>query len=103
MTLEALKTLLDETGIPVSYSSVPLDIETQRPYICFSESNAVNFAADGKVYYSRKYIAIKLYTNIRDEVSEGKIETALNNMFWTKQIDYIDNQQIYEITYETEV
>lgn len=103
MTLEALKTLLDGTLIPVSYSSVPLDEAKQRPYICFSEENRNNFAADGIVFYSRKVVSIKLYTDTRNELTEAKVETALKDEFWTKAIEFLDDQKIYEITYEIEV
>lgn len=103
MTLEALKTLLDGTKLPVSYSSVPLDEATVKPYICYSQDNANNFAADGIVFYSRKVISVKLYTETRDLTAEAKVETALKEMYWTKTPDFLDDQKIYEITYEIEV
>lgn len=103
MTIEALKTLLDGTGLQVSYSSVPLDKATRRPYICYSEDNRNQFAADGIVYWSRKVMSIRLYTDTRDEVNEAKVETALSGEFWTKVIDFLDDQKIYQISYEIEV
>lgn len=103
MTLSDLKTLLATTGIPVSYSSVPLSENTARPYIVYTQQNANNFAADGVVYYSRKHITIRLYADNRDEVSEGKIEQALKDLFYTKSIEFLEDQKIYEITYEIEV
>ena len=103
MTLSDLKTLLATTGIPVSYSSVPLSENTARPYIVYTQPNANNFAADGVVYYSRKHITIRLYADNRDEVSEGKIEQALKDLFYTKSIEFLEDQKIYEITYEIEV
>lgn len=103
MTLEAVYTLLTGTEIPVSYSSIPLDEAKTRPYICFSQEGVNQFAADGVVYYSRKIIDIKLYTDKRDEVAEGKVETALKDIYWSKSIEFLDDQKIYEITYEIEV
>lgn len=103
MTLETLKTLLSGTGIQVSYSSVSLDQDSARPYICFSQNGNNNFSADGVAYYVRKAISVRLYTDTRDEVSEGKVETALKDLYWTKSIEYLDDQKIYEITYEIEV
>ena len=103
MTLEALKTILDGTGLQVSYSSVPLDEAVRRPYICYSEQNRNQFAADGVVYWSQKVIAVKLYTDTRDETSEAKVENALKDEFWTKGIEFLDDQKLYEITYEIEV
>lgn len=103
MTLEALKTLLSGTGIQVSYSSVPLDQDSARPYICFSQNGNNNFSADGVAYFTQKAVSVRLYTDTRDEVSEGKVETALKDLYWTKSIEYLDDQKIYEITYEIEV
>ena len=103
MTLSELKTLLAATGIPVSYSSVPLSQNTARPYIVYTQPNAVNFAADGVVYYARKFISIRLYADNRDETSEGKIETALKDMFDTKSIECLDGEKLFETTYEIEV
>ena len=103
MTLEELKTLLAGTGIPVSFSSVPLDQDSARPYICFFQDADRNFAADGVVYYSRKVVVVRLYTDTRDLVSEGKVETALSEMYYSKSIDYIDAEKLYEITYTIEV
>lgn len=103
MTLAELKTLLTGTGLPVSFSSVPLDQNSARPYICFFQDADRNFAADGVVYYSRKVMTVRLYTDTRDETSEGKVETALTGMYWTKSIDFLDAEKIYEITYSIEV
>ena len=103
MTLEELKTLLAGTGIPVSFSSVPLDQDSARPYICYFQDADRNFAADGVVYYSRKVVVVRLYTDTRDFVSEGKVETALSGMYYSKDIEFIDAEKIYEITYTIEV
>ena len=103
MTLEALKTLLDTTGFPVSYSSVPLEEATETPYICYSQENTNVFPADGVAYYMGKSITIRLYTKTRDEISEGKVETALQDMIYTKEPAFLDDQKIYEITYGIEV
>lgn len=103
MTLTSIYTLLAGTNIPVSYSSVPMDEATAKPYICYSEDSRNNFAADGIVFYSQKVISVKLYTETRDETTEAKVETALKDVFWTKAVDFLDDQKIYEITYEIEV
>ena len=103
MTLEALYTLLDGTKIPVSYSSVPLDEATEKPYICYSQDSVSSFAADGKAYYTVRKVSVRLYTDNRSETTEGTVETALGDMYWSKTIEFLDDQKIYEITYEIEV
>lgn len=103
MTLAELKTLLNGTGIPVSFSTVPLDINTARPYICFFQDADRNFAADNSVYYSRKVMVVRLYTDTRDLTAEGKVETALSEMYYSKSIDFLYAEKMYEITYSIEV
>lgn len=103
MTLEELKTKLDAAGYPVSYSAVPLDEATERPYICYSETGVNSFAADGIAYYSRRVVSVRLYTEIRDEAAEANVEAALAGLYWSKGIEYLDDQKIYEISYDIEV
>jgi hypothetical protein len=55
------------------------------------------------VYYSRKVIIVRLYTDKRDEVSEGKVQTALSGMYYSKDIQFLDSEKLYEITYTIEV
>lgn len=102
MTLEELYTLLDGTKIPVSYSSVPLE-EKDRPYICYYQGQDRIMYADGVVYYVRKVITVNLYTDTRDEVTEATVEDALKDICYTKSIEFLDDQKLYEITYEIEV
>ncbi len=103
MTLEALKTILDTTGLPVSYSSVPLDEAKRRPYICYSQEDTNPFSADGIVYYSAKVMSVKLYTDKRDEAAEAKVENAIKDIFYRKAPAFLSDQKIYEISYEFEV
>ena len=103
MTLADVKTLLTGTGLPVSFSYVPLDQDTVRPYICYFQDADHNFAADGIVYYARKVIVARLYTDKRDETTEGLVENALAGLYWSKDISFLDEEKIYEITYEIEV
>ncbi len=103
MTLAELKTLLEGTKLPVSFSSVPLDQSVQRPYICYFQDANKNFAADGIVYYARRVMTVRLYTDKRDETSEGLVETALKDMYWSKDISFLDDEKLYEIQYTIEV
>ena len=103
MTLADVKTLLTGTGLPVSFSYVPLDQNTARPYICYFQDADRNFAADGVVYYSRKVLTVRLYTDYRDETSEGLVENALTGLYWSKDISFLDDEKLYEIQYTIEV
>lgn len=102
MTLAELKTQLETTRLPVSFSSVPLDTVTP-PYVCYFQDSSNNFAADGIVYYSSKVIVVRLYTEKRNEETEALIEDALLGIFYSKSISFLDDQKIYEISYQIEV
>lgn len=103
MTIAELKTLLDGTGLPVSFSYTPLDQDTRRPYICFFQDADRNFAADGIPYYVRKVFTIRLYTDTRDETTEALVENALTGLYYDKEISFLDSEKIYEIQYSLEV
>lgn len=103
MTLAEMKTLLAGTELPVSFSSTPLDQNTARPYICFFQDADRNFAADGIVFYARKVITVRLYTDTRDETTEGLVENALAGLYWSKDISFLDDEKLYEIQYTIEV
>ena len=104
MTLEELKTILSGTRLPVSYSNLPIG-ENARPYIVYYQTGVNNFAADGIAYFSAKRFTIVLYSDNRDRVSEGLIETALSTagIFWNKTEDYLDNDKLFSVIYEIEV
>ena len=75
------------------------------PYICYMATQTNNFKADNQVYAVVQGVDIELYTKKKDEVSEMLIESVLNshNIVWQKYEDYIDDENVYMITYEVEV
>lgn len=107
MTLKDVQTILETTRLPVAYNSfTEEDIKAKGitlPFICWLNTGEDNFAADNKAYYGSHKIAVELYEEYRDETTEGKVETALQDIFYTKQMTYIDDEKMYEIIYEFEV
>lgn len=89
----------------VAYRAFPVGEAPALPFICYLETNANNFYADGKVYKSASVVDIELYSRNRDTVSENLIEDTLerNEITWTKDIEYIDDQKCYEVIYTVEV
>jgi hypothetical protein len=57
------------------------------------------------VYHVVQDVDIELYTRRKDEASEAAVEAALNekNIVWEKYEEYIDDEEVYQITYEVEV
>lgn len=104
MTLEALGTLLN-TIAPAAYLVFPEDEEPSMPYITFAETEAENFGADDKVYHSGRRVMVALYTRERDTTLEGSLEAAFNqaDLYWTRSVDWLDDEDAYEIIYFVEV
>lgn len=103
MTLSDLNTLLETTGLPVTYRAWPVDMAPELPYICYLVSYSNNFGADNIVYHKINHIQIELYTKLKDLEAEGKVEQALSSFYWEKTETYIKTEQCYQILYEIEV
>lgn len=108
MTTSELYTILtsiDGFENKVAYSHFPVGHVPDLPYICYLETQTDNFFADNKVYEKIQGIDIELYCKIKDPAVESLIESALNNnsLGWNKFEDYIEQEEVYEITYELEV
>lgn len=103
MTLQALKKILDKTGIPVAYSH--FETETDFPVIAYMESGSNNFSADNRVYHKAREIRIELYTTKKEPETEEKVEKVLDEaeIFYTKSEVYIESEKLFEIIFECEV
>lgn len=106
--LNKLKKILE--SIPgfenkVAYRAFPVGKAPKLPFICYLQTGTNNFFADNKVYRTAKEVDIELYSQLRDEISEELIEEALynNNITWTKSIEYLDDEKVYEVIYTVEV
>lgn len=103
--MEALKTALESTGLPVTYYAWDEDEEyvPALPFICylFAEDNPLY--ADGGVYYNSADMLVELYTAFKDPATEKKVEAALRAYHWKKREDYIDAEKCFLIRYEIEV
>jgi hypothetical protein len=104
MTLEEVKTILE--GIEgfedkVTYYAWPVNEAPALPFLCYVENRAQNFGADNKVYYSAREIAVELYTETKSPEDEALVEAALTaeDIFWTKEEEYLDDEQCWMITY----
>ena len=108
MTLSELFTMLNsitEFKDKVAYRAFPVGKAPQLPFICILATNTNNFKADNKVYKVIQGVDIELYSKLKDEASESLIESVLNsnNIVWEKYEDWIDDEEVYQITYEVEV
>lgn len=106
MTLQEIDAVLRGTGIPTAYLGWPDDDPEapSAPFICYAQTGANNFAADGVVYFSARRIEAALYTKTQNEAAHGTLEAALREagIFWTKTQAYIFAQKIFETVYTME-
>lgn len=103
MRLEELKTLLETTGMPVTYRAWPENEAPPLPFICYLVAYSNNFGADNRVYHKISHIQVELYTKQKDPNAEDKVENALSSFYWDKTEEYIDSERCYQILYEIEV
>lgn len=103
MTLEEVQSLLEVTGLPVAYRAFPAGEAPPLPFICYLTPGTNNFAADNAVYYVINAVRVELYTEYKDPETEGRVEDALSSFVWDKDVEYIDSERCYQITYEIEV
>ena len=103
MTLQELHSLLETTGLPVTYREWAESAAPPLPNICYLEAYSNNFSADGGVYYPINHVQVELYTKLKDQEAEARVESALASLFWEKTESYIDTEKCYQILYEIEV
>lgn len=107
MSLEDLFTILNSTGLPVTYRSWS-DDDTERPelpFLTYQVAYTNNFFADSVTYAVVNHIDISLYTAFKDVGSEEALEDVLfeNEIPWNKTETYLDEEHCYQIIYEIEV
>ena len=89
----------------VAYRAFPEGEAPALPFVTYLERSQDPFAADNAAYYVSSSVDIELYTEIRDEATEGLLEAALRNasLIWTKTIDYLDSERCYMIVYTVSI
>ncbi len=102
MKLE-IEHVLDEIGIDYRYHHFETTEAVSPPFIVWTTPESNNFFADGAVYHTNCSIDIELYTDVKDFELEQQIEAVLNRrgIPWQKSEQYIENENLYEVLYET--
>lgn len=106
MNLEELKSILESTGLPVTYrawSEDPDEPPPPLPWICYLTEESEPLFADGQVYYSYDSVAVELYTRFKEQATERMVETALAGFHWKKSQEYLSTERCYITIYEIEV
>ena len=103
MTLLEVAQMVASIGYPYRYSHYS---ETpQPPYVVFYYPAETDPHADNTNYINTRQLFIELYTNIKDHEAEANVESVLkaNGLSWYKQTDFLNDEKLFQTTYEMEV
>lgn len=100
---EEIERVLDEIGIDYRYHHFETAEAVPPPFIVWTTPESSNFFADGVVYVTDSNIDIELYTDTKDFQLEKRVESILNQhkIPWIKSEQYIEDENLYEVLYET--
>lgn len=103
MTLTEIGTLIGSIKLPWRYSHFS---ETPTPpYLVYYFPNENDVMADNKNYVNRRALYVELYTKKKDKDTEASVESALAGagLSWYKQTEFLNDEKLYQTTYEMEV
>ncbi len=103
--MKELLKILKAIKIPFAYDHFAEGESPDPPFICYLLPNSDNFAADGKVFYKINRVRIELYTDKKDIPLEGRVTAVLDEhgIFYTKNEVWIEDEKLYEVTFEFEM
>ena len=89
-----------EKNKKIPYSHYAFDREVEPPHLMSTEIDSDNFSADNKVFLEIINARLELTTDYRDMKLEKRIENEiLFDIFWNKQIAYIEDEKIWNVSY----
>ena len=108
MTVEQIKEMLNEMGLPYRYNHFTQKEmkDNPLPIIVWNVPGTSNFFADGKSYHKIKQLEIELYTEEKDWDLEEKLEKILDEhgVAWEQTAsEYLQSETMWESLYEMEV
>ena len=103
MTLKEIADMVADIGLSWRYSH--FSQTTAPPYVVYYFPAENDVMADNSNYANKRQLFIELYTKTKDNTSEGLVEAQLraNGLTWYKQTDFLNDEQLYQTTYELEV
>ena len=105
MTFIEVKQMIESIGLPFTYDSFPNNIAPTPPYIVFNYPQNDDFGADNINYVSIDVLNIELYSASKDFANEQAIESVLaqNGFYYENSEAYIRSENLFQITYVTQV
>ena len=105
MTYIEVSDMIRSFDFPYNYYQFPKGAAVAPPFVVFYFPESADFIADNKNYSGIRQLVVELYTDNKDFQAEATIEATLeeNEIPYTKTEIYIDDEQLFEVAYETEV
>ena len=105
MTREEVATMIESMNLPCAYYEFNDDTPQEPPFICWFFSVDADFKADNQNYANIEVLNIELYTRYKDFELDDTIEAVLkqNGLVWYKETSYVENEKMYQTSYECEV
>lgn len=105
MRYKEVTNIIRDIGLPSAYRSFPKEIAKSPPYIVYYYTGNNDLYADNINYQTIVNLRIELYTREKEFEIEKHVESALTGAELTYDKDeiYIDDEEMYEIVYESEV
>lgn len=105
MTREEVYTIVNSIGLPCAYYQFPDDTPQAPPFVVWFFSVNTDVKADNENYVDKEVLNVELYTSTRDFEQEKAVEDVLssNGFCYAKEAAYIDNERMWQISYESEV
>lgn len=103
MTRKEIADMIAAMGFPWRYSH--FSQTPNPPYVVYYFPSENDVYADDSNYVNRRQLFVELYTKTKDETSEAAIEAKLkqNGFTWYKQTDFLNDESLFQTTYEMEV
>lgn len=105
MTIDEIKDMMDEIGIPVEYFKFDEDSAVQPPFAVWYFPESVDLFADDVNYVDINHLTIELYTDEKDFALEKTVRDVLtaHGLTYTWDEDYIQEEMLFEVSFEMEV
>ena len=105
MTYAEISQMISAVGIPYAYHHFEEGSGQQPPFITFYYQGDNDFIADNINYQAIRPMTLELYTDNKDFALEAAVESVLtaNDLAFSRTEVFIDSEQMYMVTYYTEV
>ena len=96
-----LKKLLDQTGLPVTYSHWAKGQEPSLPYVAFVRTDSTTSGSDYGCELRWDVYNIELYSHQKDLAAETKLESVLDaaGIQYECYEEYLDTEDLYQTVY----